>query len=366
MREVPRLPRVRDGPLRARGATTVLAILGMLETFDLGNMDPETAEPWHLFAEASRLAYADRDRYVADPDVVPGTDGGSGGSRVPRAAVEGHRSGRGDAGAGRSPVSRQARLRTGATGRSTERPSTTHLSVVDRAGNAVALTSSIETAFGSGLMVEGFLLNNQLTDFAFVPQGADGLVANRVAGGKRPRSSMAPTIVTDADGRLRAVLGSPGGIPHHLLRRSGNRAFGRLEAGRRLRGQLSAHLQPWPDHGNRSGHPLFRSRATPLCDGSHGRSPVHDKAASTSSSSARTASSPGQPTPDAKALQASHRPPGTIRAWPARRIELGAHTPGGAFAGRGSIPPATCPGGRGARLPSGRLQNDGGTVMHFP
>ena len=192
------------------GATTLLAILGMLETFDLGSMDPEAAEPWHLFAEASRLAYADRDRYVADPDVVPVPTAGlvdpaylaqrSNGIDPDAAAA-------GPAVPGEPPGAPPDRR----DGHSAERPSTTHLSVVDSAGNAVALTSSIETAFGSGLMVEGFLLNNQLTDFAFVPRGPDGLVANRVAAGKRPRSSMAPTIVTDADGRLRAVLGSPGG-----------------------------------------------------------------------------------------------------------------------------------------------------------
>lgn len=192
------------------GATTVLAILGMLETFDLGRMDPGTVEPWHLFAEASRLAYADRDRYVADPDVVrvpttglvdPAYLAARAKSIDPVAAASGR------AAPGNPP---------GAPGgqrddRSSGQPSTTHLSIVDDAGNAVALTSSIETAFGSGLMVKGFLLNNQLTDFAFVPDRPGGLVANRVAAGKRPRSSMAPTVVTDADGRLRAVLGSPGG-----------------------------------------------------------------------------------------------------------------------------------------------------------
>ena len=192
------------------GATTVLAILGMLETFDLGRMDPETAEPWHLFAEASRLAYADRGRYVADPDVVPVPTAGL----VDREYLARRSKGIDPGAAASGPA--VPGVPPGAPpdrrdGHASERPSTTHLSVVDGAGNAVALTSSIETAFGSGLMVEGFLLNNQLTDFAFVPEGPDGLVANRAAAGKRPRSSMAPTIVTDADGRLRAVLGSPGG-----------------------------------------------------------------------------------------------------------------------------------------------------------
>lgn len=192
------------------GATTILAILGMLETFDLGRMDPGTVEPWHLFAEASRLAYADRDRYVADPDVVrvPTTGLVDPEYLAARArSIDPTTAASGRAAPGNPP---------GAPGgqrddRSSGQPSTTHLSIVDGAGNAVALTSSVETAFGSGLMVKGFLLNNQLTDFAFEPAGPDGLVANRVAAGKRPRSSMAPTVITDADGRLRAVLGSPGG-----------------------------------------------------------------------------------------------------------------------------------------------------------
>ena len=93
-----------------------------------------------------------------------------------------------------------------------EFPSTTHISVVDRRGNAVSMTSSIEKAFGSGVMAEGFLLNNQLTDFSFSPLGGGGCpVANRVQPGKRPRSSMSPTVVFDGNGNLRLIIGSPGG-----------------------------------------------------------------------------------------------------------------------------------------------------------
>ncbi len=192
------------------GGTTVLAILGMLEQFDMGQMDPGTALPWHLFAEAARLAYADRNRYVADPDAVtvptdllvnPAYLADRARNIDPTSAADGR------VPPGRLPAG-HARLRDD---QYSERESTTHLSIVDSRGNAVALTSSIETAFGSGLMVEGFLLNNQLTDFAFQPEGPNGLVANRVGPGKRPRSSMAPTIVTSEDGRLRAVVGSPGG-----------------------------------------------------------------------------------------------------------------------------------------------------------
>lgn len=192
------------------GGTTVLAILGMLERFDVGQMDPATALPWHLFAEAARLAYADRNRYVADPDAVavptdllvnPAYLADRARNIDPKAAATGRVQ------PGRLPAG-HARL---CDDQHSERESTTHLSIVDSSGNAVALTSSIETAFGSGLMVEGFLLNNQLTDFAFQPEGPDGLVANRVGPGKRPRSSMAPTIVAREDGRLLAVVGSPGG-----------------------------------------------------------------------------------------------------------------------------------------------------------
>ncbi len=192
------------------GATTVLAILGMLESFDLQSMDPATPEPWHLFSEASRLAYADRDRYVADPEFasVP-TEG----LIEPGYLFQRARAIRpGSAAAGRVPPGMPPGAPDGASdGHLMEQPSTTHLSVVDRWGNAVAFTSSIETVFGSGLMVEGFLLNNQLTDFAFDPEGQGSAVANRVEASKRPRSSMAPTIVTGPDMTLRAVVGSPGG-----------------------------------------------------------------------------------------------------------------------------------------------------------
>ena len=108
-------------------------------------------------------------------------------------------------------------------GASPELPATTHLSIVDRHGNAVALTSSIESAFGSRIMVDGFLLNNQLTDFSLEPGGADAPAANRAEPGKRPLSSMAPTMVFDPQGKLHVVLGSPGGariipyVAHTLL-----------------------------------------------------------------------------------------------------------------------------------------------------
>ena len=93
-----------------------------------------------------------------------------------------------------------------------EKPSTTHLSIIDKYGNALALTSSIEFMFGSGLMTSGFLLNNQMTDFSFYPKDKEGnLIANRPQGKKKPRSSMSPTLVFDSEGELRIILGSPGG-----------------------------------------------------------------------------------------------------------------------------------------------------------
>ena len=190
------------------GGVTVLQILGLLAGFD---MPPEgSLAAAHLIAEAMRLAYADRDRYIADPDfaAVPVNGLLDSAWLVRRAALI-------------DPARAGGRRRPGAPagasgtawgdGETAEAPSTTHLSVVDRHGNAVAMTTSIEFAFGSALTVRGFLLNNQLTDFAFTPERDGAPVANRVAPGKRPRSSMAPTLVFDPHDRLALALGSPGG-----------------------------------------------------------------------------------------------------------------------------------------------------------
>ena len=199
--------RVCGMPPPSSGGVSLLQILGILEHRRFAQLPPLSPPAVHDFAEAGRLAYADRQHYLADPDFVA----------VPvqqlldpdyldrRASliVDGRSMGRAVAGV----VPGAARGENS----SPERPGTTHLSIVDAAGNAVALTSSIESAFGSRLMVGGFLLNNQLTDFSFLP-GRDGrLVANRVEAGKRPLSSMAPTLVFDRRDRLYAVLGSAGG-----------------------------------------------------------------------------------------------------------------------------------------------------------
>lgn len=191
------------------GALTVGQILGMLDRFDLAALGPSSTEAWRLIGDASRLAFADRGRYMADSDFVP----------VP---VEGlvapgyldERSGllRGDDALPEvspgTPEFDHALL--WADDESLELPSTSHISIVDGQGNALSMTTTIENGFGSRLFVRGFLLNNELTDFSFRSHSDGVPIANRVEPGKRPRSSMAPTIVL-RDGKPVLVTGSPGG-----------------------------------------------------------------------------------------------------------------------------------------------------------
>ncbi len=192
------------------GGIAVLQTLGMLERFRLGAHPPDSADALHPILEALRLAYADRARYLADPDFVDVPVAGMldpGYLRMRAALIHAARR----AGAAPAGEPRGAPSGLGADA-STPLPSTSHLSIVDREGNAVSMTTTIEHGFGSLQMVGGFLLNNQLTDFSFRPADREGRpIANRVEPGKRPRSSMAPTIVFDAQGRVEAVLGSPGG-----------------------------------------------------------------------------------------------------------------------------------------------------------
>ena len=192
------------------GGTTVAMALGMLERFDVAAMKPASAEFAHVFVEALRLAYADRAAYLADPAY----------SRVPlkglldpRYLAERSRMIRTDRAAPSvgpgAPAGETAEYSR--DGDAPEPPSTTHFSVVDQYGNAVSLTSTVGWGFGSGFMVDGFLLNNQLIAFNW-RRGADGKRSvNHVDGGKRPRSSLSPTMVFAPDGRLRLVIGSPGG-----------------------------------------------------------------------------------------------------------------------------------------------------------
>ncbi len=200
--------RVCGMPPPSSGGLAVLQILGILESFPMAQVAQQQLMAAHLFSEAGRLAYADRNLYVADPDFVAVPMRGMIDPAYLRERADLIHLSRslGRAAPGVPPGAARPHLAV-----SPERASTSHFSIVDAEGNAVAMTTSIENAFGSRIMVRGFLLNNQLTDFSFAPETAGRLVANRVEPGKRPRSSMAPTLVFDRAGRLTHVLGSPGG-----------------------------------------------------------------------------------------------------------------------------------------------------------
>ena len=184
---------------------SLLQMLAILDRTDIATRHPSDPQAWFLFAQASRLIYADRDRYVADPRFVP----------VPvermldpayvrlRAQLIGDH-------AGPPPPPGDIPLPRGRDA-TTESAGTSHFVVVDADGDVVSMTTTVESIFGSGRTVSGFVLNNQLTDFSFVPTEGGQLVANAVQGGKRPRSSMAPVIVLDRTGDFVAALGSPGG-----------------------------------------------------------------------------------------------------------------------------------------------------------
>lgn len=192
------------------GALAVGQILGMVSGFDLAALGAEDPESWRILGDATRLAFADRERYVADSDFVTIPKGLLNPDYLAARAQLLRRPtalGKDDVAAGDPPWDR-AELRV--DGATLELPSTTHVVIVDSAGNVASMTSSIETAFGAHLMSGGFLLNNQLTDFSFRPDRDGSAVANRVEPGKRPRSSMSPTIVL-RDGRPAYALGSPGG-----------------------------------------------------------------------------------------------------------------------------------------------------------
>ncbi len=191
------------------GGIAVLQILAILERFPSESVNAEDERSAHLFIEAERLAFADRNLYVADPAFV----------RVPvkglvdrdylesRARLIDARRALDKVEAGTPPENKGEF----APSDGAESPGTSHLSIVDGEGNAVSFTSTIENGFGAQMMAGGFLLNNQLTDFSFVSAVDGKPVANRVEPGKRPRSSLAPTMVFDKDGRLILIVGSPGG-----------------------------------------------------------------------------------------------------------------------------------------------------------
>lgn len=195
------------------GGLAVLQTLRMVERFDLGR-GPDAAmniQAMHLIAEAQKLAYADRRRYPADPAfaAVPVAGLLDDAYLAERSALIDLDTAMPDAEPGTPPGADRAAL---GADPSLKETGTSHLSVVDAEGNAVAFTTTIEGAFGSGVFAEGFLLNNELTDFSFRPTDAEGRpVANRVEGGKRPRSTMSPIVAFDSEGKLFAALGSPGG-----------------------------------------------------------------------------------------------------------------------------------------------------------
>ncbi|PYE90368.1 gamma-glutamyltransferase [Phyllobacterium leguminum] len=193
------------------GAVAVGQILGMVENFDIKALGPQNAESWRIIGDAQRLAFADRERYLADPAYLPVPVKGllSKDYLGTRAALlDGTKALASNAVKAGTPEWDHAQL----LGRDAaiELPSTSHFVIVDGQGNVVSMTTTIENGFGSRLMTAGFLLNNELTDFSFKTHDGDLPIANRVEPGKRPRSSMAPTIVMK-DGKPLLAIGSPGG-----------------------------------------------------------------------------------------------------------------------------------------------------------
>jgi gamma-glutamyltranspeptidase / glutathione hydrolase len=199
------------------GGITVLATLKQLEPFELSNLGPHSPTAWHLVAESERLAYADRDKYVGDADYVqvPLTGMADAAYLASRSALISPDKTIAHAEAGTPPGAPP----TCAPVAQPER-GTSHFVVVDKWGGVVSETSTIESSFGSGLMVNGYYLNNELTDFSFEPVKDGCPVANRVEGGKRPRSSMSPTIVYGPDGKVRLAIGAAGGstIPAQVIK----------------------------------------------------------------------------------------------------------------------------------------------------
>lgn len=193
------------------GGISLLQMLGILEQFPASALQPGTLSGLHLFAEASRLAFADRAKYIADPDVIHVPVAGLLDSSYlkERAALIHPDRDMGTAQAGTPPVE-HASLDF-APQRTPQIPGTSHLSVVDTKGEVVSMTTTIEAPFGSELMAKGFLLNNELTDFSIEPTRDGKPVANAPAPGKRPMSAMAPTIIFNPDGTFKIALGSPGG-----------------------------------------------------------------------------------------------------------------------------------------------------------
>ena len=194
-------------PEAPSGAPGLQIALGVLAHTDINKRSASDEKAWFQFAQASRLAYADRDRYVGDPAFVKVPEKGLLDPEylASRATLIGEKAG---------PVTFGMPKGAPVNGpdATAEPGGTSHFVIIDAAGNVVSMTTTVESIFGSGRMVDGFFLNNQLTDFSFSPSDADGApAANAPAAGKRPRSSMAPAIVLTPQGKLVAAAGSPGG-----------------------------------------------------------------------------------------------------------------------------------------------------------
>ena len=191
------------------GALTVGQILGLVQPYDLRELGPTSVDSWRLIGDASRLAFADRGRYMADSDFVPMPTEGlvSPGYLKQRSELLVGEKALDSVSAGEPEWDHSMLL---ADDESIEFKSTSHFSIVDADGNAVSITTTIENGFGSRLMSGGFLLNNELTDFSFATHNNGVPIANRVEPGKRPRSSMSPTIVLK-EGKPYMIVGSPGG-----------------------------------------------------------------------------------------------------------------------------------------------------------
>ncbi|MBX7491730.1 gamma-glutamyltransferase [Qipengyuania sp. 1NDW9] len=200
------------------GGVAVQQILGQLERFDLAALGADNPVTWHLFLESQRLAYADREIYLADPDfvTVPVTGLLNKDYLAQRSELISADGRMETAEAGTPPGA----LTVMADGDEPEEKGTSHFAVVDGAGTMVSYTSTVEGPFGSGLMFGGYYLNNELTDFSRSPVVGGRVVANRVEGGKRPRSSMSPTVIYDPQGKPFMAVGAAGGstIPVSTVR----------------------------------------------------------------------------------------------------------------------------------------------------
>jgi gamma-glutamyltranspeptidase/glutathione hydrolase len=251
-------------PPPSSGGIALAQMLGILETRAMNKYAPANGVPGteavHLFSEAGRLAYADRNRYAADTDFVPLPGRGVPGLidkdyLAKRAMLIGEKS-MGVAPPGNPPGMEVA----WGSDNAIDNPSTSHMSIVDGHGAGLAMTTTVEDVFGSRQMVDGFILNNQLTDFSFDSVDKDGPIANRVQAGKRPRSAMSPTIVFDkGTGRLVLAVGSPGGPA--IINYVAKVLVGTLDWGLNVQQAIAL-----PNFGSRNGPTELEERRFPAAE----------------------------------------------------------------------------------------------------